>query len=333
MTRRVRRATVYRYKQSEKLSAIFSRGGYIGFTAIDLSSDMRSIVSIRNPKFVKREAFEATHYQIEVAEEQVSREGKVNTFRFQLVRVLPPEDIDLSRWTKTESLEALPVSPEPEITPEELAWAGRRSGNVGGGIAIGTLAVGGVWFAVVGYVDGSSYLFSAIVAAAAVWFLARYKWKLPRKPRPVRLDELKTYKERLRHRTQQNFVAAQTEFDIALEDYNNWSALTPQLFEFAVARRLEAEGYRVAATRYSKDGGVDVEGTDREGVPVIVQAKRFRSKVGVSVVREMMGTRQTYPNSPRAIIYSLTGFTRDAKKLAREHNAELRTVRSELLKT
>ena len=76
---------------------------------------------------------------------------------------------------------------------------------------------------------------------------------------------------------------------------------------------------------------VDIEATDTKGQPVIVQAKQYRKNVGVAVVREMIGVRQSRSDDPRTIIYALVGFTGGAKALAEMESVELRAVRNELL--
>jgi HJR/Mrr/RecB family endonuclease len=162
--------------------------------------------------------------------------------------------------------------------------------------------------------------------------LLGYDWKLPRKPLPSKLEELASYKAALRETARETQAAAKTEWRRLLENYANWSALTPQHFETAVSLRLEEEGYRVSVTKYSKDGGVDIEATDQDGRAVIVQAKRYTKNVGVSVVREMIGVRESRENRPHTIIYSLAGFSRDARRLAAEAGIELRDVKQELLK-
>jgi len=83
-------------------------------------------------------------------------------------------------------------------------------------------------------------------------------------------------------------------------------------------------------TKHSGDGGIDIE-AEKDGLDIIVQAKRYSSKVGVAVVREMAGVREARGGSPKTIIFALSGFTRGAKDLAYELNIELRSIRNELL--
>ncbi len=103
-----------------------------------------------------------------------------------------------------------------------------------------------------------------------------------------------------------------------------WDGLSPERLESSVSTKLETEGFKIKATRFLKDGGIDVEALDEHWAPVVVQVKPHQKNVGVSVVREMIGVREQRPDNPRAIIYSPVGFTRGAKGLAKTSGIELR---------
>lgn len=327
----IRRVAVQRYTKSGKLVAIFHHGGYVGYTVLELSPAIDSIRKIRNPHFFRSEALSPTKFQVDIEETLIDTAGGSASFSYRLVRVLTPEDTDLARWMSTESLDALPVSPGEALTPEERAWAGERKGNVGGGIVLGAVMVGAALLSMRGYSNGSSYVFSALIAIVTAFFLIKYPWKPSQKPLPAKLDELKTYKNKMRQQASVRFTTARTAFEKALDTLAAWENLSPRDFEAAVSTRLEQEGFTVKRARYAQDGGVDVEAIDDHGLPVIVQAKQHLSKVGASVVREMIGIRESRPVRPRTIIYSLVGFTRGAEKLADSQGIELRDVRSELL--
>ncbi len=149
--------------------------------------------------------------------------------------------------------------------------------------------------------------------------------RLSKRPLPNKLDELKAHKESMRQQT-----AATAAFEKALDDFATWEMLSPREFEVAISIRLKREGLNVTTTQFSY-AGVDVEAIDSEGFPVIVQAKQYKKNVGVAVVREMIGVRESRPDRPRTIIYSLVGFTRGAQRLAETSGIELRNVRTELL--
>ncbi len=154
---------------------------------------------------------------------------------------------------------------------------------------------------------------------------------LSKRPLPNKLDEFKAHKESMRQQTNDRFLAATAAFEKALDDFATWEMLSPREFEVAIYIRLKREGFNVTTTQFSSDAGVHVEAIDSEGFPVIVQAKQYKKNVGVAVVRGMIGVRESRPDRPRTIIYSLVGFTRGAQRLAETSGIELRNVRTELL--
>jgi restriction system protein len=66
--------------------------------------------------------------------------------------------------------------------------------------------------------------------------------------------------------------------------------LSPRAFESFVARLFRQKGYRVARRGGSGDRGVDLELVKPDGKRAIVQCKRYRSKIGPEIARELYGT-------------------------------------------
>ena len=170
---------------------------------------------------------------------------------FFLLRVLTAEDLDENRWKTTEDLNDLPVSPHPDLTQEERLWAGERSGNVGGGVLLGAVAFGCSGFAINTYMNDGEYLFLAGIALVFGFFLARYSWKLPKRAMPSRVDALKHHKRLLKESAKQDNLKNRTALETALEDFETWKSLSPREFEMALSLKLENEGYKVEATKYS----------------------------------------------------------------------------------
>jgi hypothetical protein len=280
------------------------------------------------PKYIKRDLISATKYMAEV-KESVDPD---NTFSYQLLRVLSPDDIDTKRWLAATSLDELPVSTEPNFTSEELLWAGKREGNLGGGKTLVGIMIGAVAIEIMALAQGSYSIFAIVVAVVSGFFLARYEWKAPIDLNSEKLAELTAQKQKLRDRQHSLKVSAKTQFENALEKFDTWKALSPKAFEWAISLRLEKEGCQVKTTRYSKDGGVDIEAIDKNGMPMIVQAKKCASNVGVDVVRVMIGVRESRSDKPKTTIYSLSEFTRGAKELSHKHGIVLRDIRSEFLR-
>lgn len=88
--------------------------------------------------------------------------------------------------------------------------------------------------------------------------------------------------------------------------------LTPQEAELFVSDHLIYLGARsVKLTRYSRDGGIDVESET-----VVVQVKHQKNPVGVKVVREILGVAASL--SKRAAVFSKAGFTKEAEIFGQE---------------
>lgn len=104
----------------------------------------------------------------------------------------------------------------------------------------------------------------------------------------------------------------------------HWGALSlrqlqvmdPFAFEEYVAQRLFArQGYRVINTQDSKDGGVDIQVTNRYGQEAVVQCKRYRGTVGAATVRELYGT-MIHSGANRAFLVTSGTISDDARKWA-----------------
>lgn len=88
--------------------------------------------------------------------------------------------------------------------------------------------------------------------------------------------------------------------------------LSPRRFEELVHGVFQDLGYESTLTAKSGDGGRDLILFDnRKGKPAIVEVKRYGSKVGVELVRQLRGV-QLRDDMPTAILVSAMGFTSGA---------------------
>lgn len=94
-------------------------------------------------------------------------------------------------------------------------------------------------------------------------------------------------------------------------------------FEELVAEAFRREGYRVVEnTKAGADGGVDIR-LRRDGKLFLVQCKKWNSnRVGVGVVREMVGV-MVDAGAAGVIIVCSGRFTRDAWSFARNKSVRL----------
>jgi len=94
-----------------------------------------------------------------------------------------------------------------------------------------------------------------------------------------------------------------------------------KLFEKYLEILFERLGYKVERTRYIGDYGADLI-VRRDGVKTVIQAKRYKSKVGVRAIQEAVGAKGYY-NCDKAMVITNSYFTRQAKELAVKNGVEL----------
>lgn len=131
----------------------------------------------------------------------------------------------------------------------------------------------------------------------------------------------------------ENYFRATQQYNTDVSEFKNrirlrqrelWNIMSPLDFEAAVAKAFEEKGVQSRLTSYTNDGGIDII-LKREGNEYFVQCKHYKSKVGVGVVREMIGAMKRY-NEVKGIIVSLNGFTEGAERLAQENGIYLKEV-------
>lgn len=199
---------------------------------LTLANDISSITKVSNKRYVKSELLTNTEYQIEVRE-TTTQETEGTSFSYRLIRVLSSEDVNLDRWKGANLLNELPVSPEPELTPEERFWTGERAGNIGGGVALVLVTVAAILIAINVAINARSgeSVFFGLLAAITGWFLSRYQWRCPVDPAPDKIAALTEYKKSLRERSLSDQQAALTKFEALLREKKNWDRLSPKQFE------------------------------------------------------------------------------------------------------
>ncbi|WP_170373401.1 restriction endonuclease [Ruegeria arenilitoris] len=330
----VSRLDVFKYNKSGKAIAYHLPQRGIGVIVLDLSPDLQEISGIRTVRQLRHANLSPTEYRLEVEiniTERLTNELEVTA---KILRVLTSDDTSIARWQSEPNLSRLPVSPHPEVTQEELAWAGKREGTIGEGVGMLLFSVAALAITVVLISGGSpigivASLFTGLMGSGALLGLRKHDWSLPRSADPEKLEELHRWKYSLRQKAEKADRAALTAFDARLEEFSGWQTLSPLEFEHAVARALEKMGFSsTTVTQASKDGAVDIEAIDEAGRTTIIQAKKHSKNVGVAVVRELVGVRSTRPDVDRVIVFSLVGFTKGARELAEKTGIELMDARS-----
>lgn len=95
-------------------------------------------------------------------------------------------------------------------------------------------------------------------------------------------------------------------------------AMSGEEFEHYVARLFKSLGYKAQVTKTSGDYGADVIATRflrGKGEKIAIQCKRYRGKVGISAVQEVIGAKAYY-NANKAYVVTNNYYTDAAKNLA-----------------
>lgn len=95
-----------------------------------------------------------------------------------------------------------------------------------------------------------------------------------------------------------------------------------QTFEKYLEALFEKQGYRVERTAYAGDWGADLI-RSKEGVRTVVQAKRYKKKVGVRAVQEAVAAKGKY-SCAEAMVVTNSYYTDQARELARANKVALR---------
>lgn len=92
-------------------------------------------------------------------------------------------------------------------------------------------------------------------------------------------------------------------------------------FEKFLLAHFESQGYKGGGTQKTNDYGADLI-LDKNGIKIVVQAKRYKGKIGISAVQEVLGAKGYY-NSAKCLVVTNNYFTKQAVKLAEANNVEL----------
>ena len=84
---------------------------------------------------------------------------------------------------------------------------------------------------------------------------------------------------------------------------------------------FEKLGYKVERTKYIGDYGADLVATNN-AVKTVIQAKRYKSKVGIKAVQEAVASKGYY-KCDRAMVVTNNYFTNQARNLASRNKVEL----------
>ncbi len=105
-------------------------------------------------------------------------------------------------------------------------------------------------------------------------------------------------------------------------DFSKIDELSGIEFENLLMDKFAAMGFKVESTPKTGDFGADLIVENNEGTRIVVQCKRFKSKVNLKAVQEVIGAMGHYVGDFGVVITNNT-FLNSAVKLAESHDIEL----------
>lgn len=322
------RKKVLQYTKSGKYIIVPDAARGQGSHVMDLDSRLNWINTRALKGLPKDSALSFTNYEADL-----TREDQGDKVRYRLLRIVNKEDIDIKNWHPDTPINKLKVLESLFLTNEEEYWAGKEKGNLDS-ISMLLFLLG--LFGFMGYMalqDGIIIL--EIISLIICFFILRGIYKsgihFSKKPKKEKVKQLLEYKKNIIEGNVKKSSEQMLQLEKDLKTFSYWETLDPQSFEVGLKIYLQKKGFNLDVSKYSGDGGVDLEGKDQNNQNVIIQAKKYSKAIGVSVVREMLGVKNSKENNPRTIIYGLNGYTSGAIQFAKENSIELKSIREDLL--
>ncbi len=114
--------------------------------------------------------------------------------------------------------------------------------------------------------------------------------------------------------------------DSGIDDIDKMDGKTFEKYLEALFKKL---GYKVERTRYVGDYGADLV-VWRNGIKTVIQAKRYKQKVGVKAIQEAVAAKGYY-SCKKAMVVTNSFYTKQAIDLAKANDVQL-WDRNELVK-
>ena len=109
-------------------------------------------------------------------------------------------------------------------------------------------------------------------------------------------------------------IERQRLFNQAILEFRWHPDMTPRQFEAHCAEYLSLKGWKAVTTPATGDQGADVV-AKKNGISVVIQCKKYRSKIGNKAVQEVYAARHFY-SAQLAVVVSNQQYTKSAKALA-----------------
>ena len=125
------------------------------------------------------------------------------------------------------------------------------------------------------------------------------------------------------------YLAIKRKINFFRSDIRKVDKMNGHEFEMYLEHLFKRLGYKAKKTKGSGDYGVDLL-LQRDKVTIAVQAKRYKNKVNLKAVQEVVGGKGYY-NADEAWVITNSFFTKSAQELAHKNGVKL-INRNDLIK-
>ena len=175
------------------------------------------------------------------------------------------------------------------------------------------------------------YITAYILGGVFVTFSEVLKEKVSGKRVLLSMHILSTNLDQYNERVADNILFA----ELSREEHNDreerlkkdfWFKLGGYEFENQMAKLFEQMGYAANVTKRSRDGGIDINLFEKDGVKTIVQCKAHKKPVGPHEARAINGLMSD-AKAQKAILVNLGGFTQGTRDFTRQKNIQLMDIK------
>jgi restriction endonuclease Mrr len=135
-----------------------------------------------------------------------------------------------------------------------------------------------------------------------------------------KLRNRKEEEDRRRKEVEESAARAEWRLYYELKTLDEVSRMTGREFEEFLARLFQRLGYSDITLTPSNDQGGDIICLSPIGARVVIQAKRWKGRVGNDAVQEVLGA-MLYYDCPEGMVITNSTFTDAARELAEKHSA------------
>ena len=253
---------------------------------------------------------------------------------FHILQTLDAERRNLKNWSNDKKLWELPILAHDYITPEERHWTGERTGNFTErtAAALAYYCGGGVWLvlALTSILFRTEYFSVQNIALAVAVFailisIISIKSTFSKKGHREDLTQLQEHKRYLIE-TLKRQKSLPERFSKRHKSLPERFRKTNSELEKIISLKLQKEGHRIKKIMHLDKYKIQLESKDPCWVPTITHIVNEGGAIPAEPVEFLIKEKGLSKNNMRCLLFSLQGFSHDARMVAFKNGIELREV-------